>query len=102
VKFTIGKKIGFGFGVVIVLTIVAFIFTNITLKESKKKTDNVVKVVTPSVAALNEFNLLLESSQRLISKWVNVQSGEDEIFKYELKDFIIHEYPAYLKPIRMK
>jgi serine phosphatase RsbU (regulator of sigma subunit) len=94
VKFTIGKKIGFGFGVVIVLTIVAFIFTNITLKESKRKTDNVVKVVTPSVAALNEFNLLLESSQRLISKWVNVQSGEDEIFKYELKDFIIHEYPA--------
>jgi serine phosphatase RsbU (regulator of sigma subunit) len=93
VKFTIGKKIGFGFGVVLVLTIVAFIFTNITLKDSKKKTDNVVKVVTPSVAALNDFNLLLESSQRLISKWVNVQSVEDEIFKLELKDLIIHEYP---------
>ena len=93
-KFTIGKKIGFGFGVVIILTIVAFVFTNITLKDSKQKTDNVVKVVTPSVAALNEFNLLLESSQRLISKWVNVQSGEDEIFKYELKDYINHEYPA--------
>ena len=72
-KFTIGKKIGFGFGVVIILTIVAFIFTNITLKDSKQKTDNVVKIVTPSVAALNDFNLLLESSQRLISKWVNVQ-----------------------------
>jgi len=93
VKFTIGKKIGFGFGVVIILTIVAFVFTNITLKDSKKKTDNVVKVVTPSVAALNDFNLLLESSQRLISKWVNVQSVEDEIFKLELKDLIVHEYP---------
>jgi len=93
VKITIGKKIGFGFGIVIVLTIVAFIFTNITLKDSKKKTDNVVQVVTPSVAALNDFNLLLESSQRLISKWVNVQSVEDEGFKKELIDLIKTDYP---------
>lgn len=92
-KITIGKKIGFGFGIVIVLTIVAFIFTNITLKDSKKKTDNVVQVVTPSVAALNDFNLLLESSQRLISKWVNVQSVEDEAFKKDLVDLIHKDYP---------
>ena len=92
-KFTIGKKIGFGFGIVVVLTIISFIFTDITLKDSKKKTDNVVQVVTPSVAALNDFNLLLERSQRLIGKWVNVQSVDDEAFKRELKDLIKIDYP---------
>ncbi len=98
-KITIGKKIGFGFGIVIILTIVAFIFTNITLKDSKKKTDNVVQVVTPSVAALNDFNFLLESSQRLISKWVNVQSVEDEAFKKDLVDLIHKDYPKVKKEI---
>src|ERR1700740_1656420 len=92
-KFTIGKKIGAGFGIVILLTIIAFIFTNITLNDSKKRTDDVVQVVTPSVAKLNEFNLLLESSQRLITKWVYVTSVHDEPFKTELKALIKTKYP---------
>lgn len=98
-KFTIGAKIGAGFGIVILLTIVAFIFTNITLNDSKKKTDEVVQVVTPSVASLNDFNLLLERSQRLISKWYFVPSPKDDVSKQELRELIRDDYPRIKKQL---
>src|ERR1700741_4033578 len=92
-KFTIGRKIGLGFGIVIFLTVVAFLFTNVTLNESKKKTDQVVKVVTPSVTALEELNLMLKRSQNLITKWYYVQSTNEDPFKKELRHLINQEYP---------
>ncbi|MFL5753960.1 MAG: SpoIIE family protein phosphatase [Bacteroidia bacterium] len=92
-KFTIGRKIGVGFGVVIFLTVVAFLFTNVTLNDSKKKTDQVVKVVTPSVTALEELNLMLKRSQNLITKWYYVQSTNEDPFKKELRKLINQEYP---------
>ncbi len=59
IKFTIASKIGLGFGVVILLTVLAFISTNNIINESKQKTDQVVQIVTPSVTALEELNLLI-------------------------------------------
>jgi serine phosphatase RsbU (regulator of sigma subunit) len=93
VKFTIGRKIGFGFGIVIILTVVAFLFTNVTLNYIKKKTDQVVQIVTPSVTALEELNLLLKRSQNLINKWYYVQSTNEDPFKKELRHLINQEYP---------
>src|SRR6185312_14509261 len=40
-KFTIGKKIGAGFALVILFTLIAFIYTNVIVTESKRKTDQV-------------------------------------------------------------
>ena len=57
IKFTIGKKIGAGFAVLIILTTLAFILTVVTLKDSKSKTDTVVGQLAPSVAELKELNL---------------------------------------------
>ncbi|MGZ3866257.1 MAG: hypothetical protein ACXVNR_07505, partial [Bacteroidia bacterium] len=68
-KFTIGRKIGAGFGIVILFTVAAFIYTNVIITESKKKTDEVVQVVTPSVAALETFHQKIQRSQILITKW---------------------------------
>ena len=92
-KLSIGRKLGFGFGTIILLTVLAFLFTNVTLNDSKKKTDEVVQIVTPSVAALEEFNMLLNSSQSLITKWYYVQSSADDPFKKELRDLMKITYP---------
>jgi CHASE3 domain sensor protein len=54
-KFTIGRKIGTGFGVLLVLTLIAFIFTIVTITKSKQQTDSVVSQVTPSVSALKRI-----------------------------------------------
>jgi serine phosphatase RsbU (regulator of sigma subunit)/HAMP domain-containing protein len=98
-KFTIGRKIGAGFGLVILFTVIAFIYTNVIITESKKKTDQVVQVVTPSVAALENFHLKLQRSQILITKWYHVQSSDDDPFKKELRDLIKFEYKDLKKDI---
>ena len=92
-RFTIGRKIGTGFGVLILLTIVAFILTYITSIESKDKTDRVTKVYTPSVGALQELNSLLTRSEKLINKWVFIQSGPEHVDKKKLENLIKFEYP---------
>lgn len=91
-KFTIGRKIGLGFGFVVISTVIAFIYTNVIINDSKTKTDQVVKVVTPSVAALEDFQMLLQRSQILVTKWYHVQSGNDEPFKKELRYLIRYDY----------
>lgn len=98
-KFTIGKKIGAGFGLVILFTLIAFIFTNVVISDSKKKTDEVVQVVTPSVTFLESFHLNLQRSQILVTKWYHVQSSDDDPFKKELRELIKYQYPEIKKSI---
>lgn len=98
-KFTIGRKIGAGFGLVVLLTLVAFIYTNVIINDSKKKTDQVVQVVTPSVASLETFHSTLQRSQILITKWFHEQSPNDEPFKKELREIIKYNYPDLKKEI---
>ena len=93
IKFTIGRRIGTGFGTLIVLTILAFVLTLFTLSDSKKKTEEVVGQVAESVTKLKEFNFLLQRSQTLISKWYyskNVNDGG----RGELENLISADYPA--------
>ncbi len=98
-RFTIGRRIGTGFSTLIGLTIVAFVLTLSTVTESKKKTEEVVDQVAPSVAALKEYNFLLQRSQTLISKWYyskNVNDGG----RSELENLITQDYPKQCRDLR--
>ena len=92
-KFTIGRKIGTGFGALLLLTLIAFIFTIVIVTKSKQQTDSVVGQVTPSVSALKEYNFILQKSQTLISKWYYYQSANDDVSKTELRNLISKDYP---------
>ncbi len=92
-RFTIGRRIGAGFGAFIVLTLLAFIFTLLTLIDSRQKTKEVTEIFIPSVANLKEINSVVLRSKVLIINWVNIPI-EDEPSKKELKDLIKKEYPA--------
>lgn len=92
-RFTIGRRIGLGFGILILLTIFTFVLTIVTLKDSKRRTETVVMQVTPSVAELKELNLLLQRSHTNISKWFYNKSFNDMEFRLELKNIIDVEYP---------
>jgi serine phosphatase RsbU (regulator of sigma subunit) len=99
-KFTIGRKIGTGFGALLLLTLIAFIFTIATVTKSKQQTDSVVGQVTPSVSALKEFNFVLQKSQTLISKWYFNQSPDTDPSKTELRNLISKDYPHIKAEIR--
>ena len=92
-KFTIGRRIGLGFLLFILLTTFAFILTILTLTDSKHRTETVVGQVAPSVAELKELNLLLQRSHTDISKWYFNKSFNDIEFRNELKNIISVEYP---------
>lgn len=98
-RFTIGRKIGTGFGTLIGLTIVAFALTLFTLTGSKSKTETVVDQVAPSVAELKEFNFLLQRSQTLISKWYYSKNVNDQ-GREELHKLITVDYPEKKSSIR--
>lgn len=93
-KFTIGRRIGIGFAIFIIATMVAFILTIITLNDSKTRTETVVSQITPSVADLKEINLLLQRSHTDISKWFYNKSFNDVEFRTELKRIIKKDYPT--------
>ena len=93
IRFTIGRRIGLGFAIFILLTMAAFILTIVTLIDSKRRTETVVGQVTPSVAELKELNLMLQTSHTDISKWYFVKSLNDVEFRDELKKIINKDYP---------
>ena len=92
-RFTIGRKIGAGFASLILTTLVVFILTNITLNDSQRKNDAVMNLHAPSVASLEELNLLIVRSDKLIYKWVYFQSALENPDKLALKKLIEEEYP---------
>src|SRR6478735_7431662 len=92
-RFTIGRRIGFGFATFILLTVIAFVLTVYILNGSKRRTETVVGEVAPSVAELKELNLLLQRSHTDVSKWYYVKSFNDIDFRDELKRIIHTEYP---------
>jgi serine phosphatase RsbU (regulator of sigma subunit)/HAMP domain-containing protein len=92
-RFTIGRRIGLGFAMFILLTIGAFILTIVTLNDSKHRTETVNRQIAPSVAELKELNLLLQRSQTNISKWYLNKTFNDLEFREELKNILRVEYP---------
>ncbi len=93
-RFTIGRRIGLGFAIFILLTVIAFVLTVVTLNDSKRRTETVVGQVTPSVAELKELNLLLQRSQTDISKWYYNKSVNDKGFRDDLKKILEKEFPS--------
>ena len=91
-RFTIGRRIGLGFSTLIFLTLVAFILTLATLKESRTTTDQVTDVYNPSVSRLKELNFLIARSRILIYSWL-IHEKDDHPDKPMLKKLISEDYP---------
>ncbi|MFH1320994.1 MAG: SpoIIE family protein phosphatase [Bacteroidota bacterium] len=98
-KFTIGKKIGAGFGVLLFFTIIVFLLTYFTLKDSRKINEEITDIYNPSVDVLEDLNRLVDNSKLLITKWVLVQSSDDDPDKDRLRELINADYPAIKKAI---
>jgi serine phosphatase RsbU (regulator of sigma subunit) len=90
-RFSIGRKIGLGFAVLIVLTLIGFGATLLTLKKSSQINREINQMYTPSVSALQSLNNLVVSSKMLIENWLHTpKDGED---KGKLKKLLQREYP---------
>jgi serine phosphatase RsbU (regulator of sigma subunit)/CHASE3 domain sensor protein len=90
-RFTIGSKIGMGFGALIFLTLIAFGMTLYTLRQSREISDKINDVYFPSVNVLNELNSLTLRSRMLIISWKNTPKESEN--KLKLHKLIKRDYP---------
>jgi serine phosphatase RsbU (regulator of sigma subunit) len=91
-RLTIGRKIALGFGIVVVLTIVSFFYTNITLSASRTKINEVTGIYNPSVAALKELDNQFNLSRLGITQWINIEKT-DRPEKQALTKVLNQTYP---------
>jgi serine phosphatase RsbU (regulator of sigma subunit) len=98
-RLNIGRKIGIGFGALVTLALINFIFTYFTLQESEKISNSIVNVYNPSVDKLDELDLLIVTSKMLISNWVFIQRPDDDPDKQRLRVLINTDYPNLKKEI---
>lgn len=92
-RFTIGRKIGTGFFVLISCTLIVFIVTRVTLFDSRQINKENTLIHSPSVDELQELKIRLLESRMLITNWANVQSSAESPEKQMLRDLINQEYP---------
>ncbi len=93
-KFTIGKKIGLGFGLLLFCTITIFLYTKTTLDSSKKINKHNTETLSPSVDELQQLKLQILESQLLITNWANVQTADEHPEKEKLRKLLRERYPV--------
>lgn len=105
-RFTIGKKIGTGFGVLIVFIIVVFGATFIavnngieTFQKNDQTSNELIQVITPSKEKITKLRLLVNESKQLAIQWVNNQSRNDVPDKKRLQLLMVQNIPSTIKEI---
>ena len=93
-KFSIGKKIGLGFGLLLFCTITIFLTTRLTLDSSKKINKHNTVTLSPSVDELQNLKIQILESQMLITNWANVQTANEHPEKEKLRNLIDLRYPT--------
>ncbi|MCC7303655.1 MAG: SpoIIE family protein phosphatase [Bacteroidia bacterium] len=90
-RLTIGRRISFGFGILVFLTLLAFALTILTIRDSTRINDKITNLYNPSVSDLRELNVLVIRSKMLINSWVKTQGPSED--KVKLKSLIYEQYP---------
>lgn len=99
-RFTIGKKIGTGFGVLILFIIVVFGATFfavrkgvVTFQENDETSTELIDVLTPSKEQVTKLRILINESKLLAIQWVDHQGRSDVPDKIRLKHLMKQNIP---------
>ena len=103
-RFTIGKRIGLGFGIVVFLILIIFYFTfntlrqgSDTLNESIEKNKRFNDVTQPTIELLIRLKETTLETKTLINKWATEQTREDDQSKIRLKKITSEVIPATVR-----
>ena len=106
-RFTIGKKIGTGFGVLILFIIIVFGATFLavnngieTFQKNDQTSNELIEIITPSKEKVTELRLLLNESKQLAIQWVNNQSRNDVPDKLRLQNLIAQNIPQTVSEVQ--
>lgn len=100
IRFSIARRIGFGFGIFIVVVGAVFYLTNNTLTESYSINKNINEVYAPSIKVLEELDNQLVRSQQLMKHWAYVQRREDDRERLEAARLCETTIPDQIQKIK--
>ena len=87
-RFSVGKKIGAGFSIVVFLLLIVFIITYIQVNNAKSTNNKFLTVDQPSSFEINHLNNDLASTHNYMQKWVSEQSGPKVPFKKSAENLL--------------
>jgi len=99
-RFSISRRIGFGFGIFILVVGIVFYLTNKTITESYEINKRINDVYAPSIKVLEELDNQLVRSQQLMKHWAYVQRREDDRERIEATELCETVIPDQLKKIK--
>ena len=82
-RFSVGKKIGAGFSIVVILLLVVFFITYKQVNDAKSTNQKFLTVDQPSSFAINHLKDELSTTHNYMQKWVTDESLPKEPFKIE-------------------
>ncbi len=82
-RFSVGKKIGAGFSIVVILLLVVFFITYKQVNDAKATNQKFLTVDQPSSFAINHLKDELSTTHNYMQKWVTDESLPKEPFKIE-------------------
>lgn len=97
-RFTIGRKIGTGFGILILLTLIVFIATYITIQDSREINDRISAVNTPSVKELQELKFSILETKLFMLSWLKERNPHED--KAALINYRKEDYPKIRDELR--
>lgn len=99
-RYTISRKIGIGFGALIISIFIVFIFSasnfksgDRAIKRGQEQYSKIETIYQPSEKLLNQLIYQIEQSKGRASQWVNDQSKDEATFKTEFRYLINTEIP---------
>ena len=87
-RFTVGKKIGGGFSVVVILLLIVFLYTFSVVNVAIKSNDKFLKVDQPSLFLINQLKEDLAKTHTYMQQWVIEESRPDEQWKIEAETLL--------------
>ncbi len=100
IRFTIGWKIGLGFGVFMVLVGLLFFITRQTLQNSRAISAEINTSISPGIETLEQLSNQIGYSKVLIRHWASVQSRSDIPEKAELQRLMQKNIPATIDKLQ--
>lgn len=100
-RFTIGRKLGLGFGVLLLAIIANGLVTYFTLDKTNNLREKISEIYTPSISKLKDLNTLVIRSKSLTITWLEDDSPvEDQEQKKELQAIHQIAYPSLKKELK--
>ena len=99
-RWNIAWRMGIGFGVFILAVAILFVFTRMTLSESRSLGEEIDNQLVPSLNALERMDQTLSESRVYINHWLSNQSRADDEEKVALKRVVNQDFGDHLTELK--